>query len=191
MSSVTTTTHKTLRGPRGGLILCKEEYAKAIDKSIFPGVQGGPLMHVIAAKAVALHEALQPEFKVYQQQIVNNAKALAAAFTEQGFRLVSGGTDNHLMLIDVKSQGLTGKEAEHMLDDANVTVNKNAIPFDTEKPFTTSGLRVGTPAVTSRGMKENEMKEIAAIFNTVLLEKNQAKGIEMVKALTDRFPLYE
>ena len=188
---VTTTTHKTLRGPRGGLILCKEEYAKAIDKAIFPGVQGGPLMHVIAAKAVALHEALQPEFKVYQQQIVNNAKALAAAFTEQGFRLVSGGTDNHLMLIDVKSQGLTGKEAEHMLDDANVTVNKNAIPFDTEKPFTTSGLRVGTPAVTSRGMKENEMKEIAAIFNTVLLEKNQAKGIEMVKALTDRFPLYE
>ena len=188
---VTTTTHKTLRGPRGGLILCKEEYAKAIDKAIFPGVQGGPLMHVIAAKAVALHEALQPEFKVYQQQIVNNAKALAAAFTEQGFRLVSGGTDNHLMLIDVKSQGLTGKEAEHMLDDANVTVNKNAIPFDTEKPFTTSGLRVGTPAVTSRGMKENEMKEIAAIFNTVLLEKNQAKGIEMVKALTERFPLYD
>ena len=188
---VTTTTHKTLRGPRGGLILCKEEYAKAIDKAIFPGIQGGPLMHVIAAKAVALHEALQPEFKVYQQQIVNNAKALAEAFTEQGFRLVSGGTDNHLMLIDVKSKGLTGKEAEHMLDDANVTVNKNAIPFDTEKPFVTSGLRVGTPAVTSRGMKENEMREIAAIFNTVLLEKNQAKGIEMVKALTDRFPLYE
>ena len=188
---VTTTTHKTLRGPRGGLILCKEEYAKAIDKAIFPGIQGGPLMHVIAAKAVALHEALQPEFKVYQQQIVNNAKALAEALTEQGFRLVSGGTDNHLMLIDVKSQGLTGKEAEHMLDDANVTVNKNAIPFDTEKPFVTSGLRVGTPAVTSRGMKENEMREIAAIFNTVLLEKNQAKGIEMVKALTDRFPLYE
>lgn len=188
---VTTTTHKTLRGPRGGLILCKEEYAKAIDKAIFPGIQGGPLMHVIAAKAVALHEALQPEFKVYQQQIVNNAKALAEAFTEQGFRLVSGGTDNHLMLIDVKSKGLTGKEAEHMLDDANVTVNKNAIPFDTEKPFVTSGLRVGTPAATSRGMKENEMREIAAVFNTVLVEKNQAKGIEMVKALTDRFPLYE
>ena len=188
---VTTTTHKTLRGPRGGLILCKEEYAKAIDKAIFPGIQGGPLMHVIAAKAVALHEALQPEFKVYQQQIVNNAKALAEALTEQGFRLVSGGTDNHLMLIDVKSKGLTGKEAEHMLDDANVTVNKNAIPFDTEKPFTTSGLRVGTPAATSRGMKENEMREIAAVFNTVLVEKNQAKGIEMVKALTDRFPLYE
>ncbi len=188
---VTTTTHKTLRGPRGGLILCKEEYAKAIDKAIFPGIQGGPLMHVIAAKAVALHEALQPEFKVYQQQIVNNAKALAEALTEQGFRLVSGGTDNHLMLIDVKSKGLTGKEAEHMLDDANVTVNKNAIPFDTEKPFVTSGLRVGTPAATSRGMKENEMREIAAVFNTVLVEKNQAKGIEMVKALTDRFPLYE
>ena len=188
---VTTTTHKTLSGPRGGLILCKEEYAKAIDKAIFPGIQGGPLMHVIAAKAVALHEALQPEFKVYQQQIVNNAKALAEALTEQGFRLVSGGTDNHLMLIDVKSKGLTGKEAEHMLDDANVTVNKNAIPFDTEKPFVTSGLRVGTPAATSRGMKENEMREIAAVFNTVLVEKNQAKGIEMVKALTDRFPLYE
>lgn len=173
------------------MILCKEEYAKAIDKAIFPGIQGGPLMHVIAAKAVALHEALQPEFKVYQQQIVNNAKALAEALTEQGFRLVSGGTDNHLMLIDVKSKGLTGKEAEHMLDDANVTVNKNAIPFDTEKPFVTSGLRVGTPAATSRGMKENEMREIAAVFNTVLVEKNQAKGIEMVKALTDRFPLYE
>ena len=188
---VTTTTHKTLRGPRGGMILCREEYAKAIDKAIFPGIQGGPLMHVIAGKAVALHEALQPEFKVYQQQILNNAQTLAQGLTEQGFRLVSGGTDNHLMLIDVKSKGLTGKEAEKMLDDANVTVNKNTIPFETEKPFVTSGLRVGTPAVTSRGMKEAEMKEIANIFGTVLLEKNQAKGIEMVKALTDRFPLYE
>lgn len=187
---VTTTTHKTLRGPRGGLILCKEEYAKQIDKAIFPGLQGGPLMHVIAAKAVCFHEALQPEFKVYQQQIVDNAKALAAGLQDQGFRLVSGGTDNHLMLIDVKSKGLTGKEAEKMLDDANVTVNKNTIPFETESPFITSGIRIGTPAVTSRGMKEAEMKDIAAIFETVLLKKDEEKAKEMVKALTDRFPLY-
>ncbi len=187
---VTTTTHKTLRGPRGGLILCKEEYAKQIDKAIFPGIQGGPLMHVIAAKAVCFHEALQPEFKAYQQQIVANAQALAAGLQDQGFRLVSGGTDNHLMLIDVKSKGLTGKEAEKMLDDANVTVNKNTIPFETESPFVTSGIRVGTPAVTSRGMKEAEMKEIAAIFETVLLKKDQEAAKAMVKSLTDRFPLY-
>ena len=187
---VTTTTHKTLRGPRGGLILCKEEYAKQIDKAIFPGIQGGPLMHVIAAKAVCFHEALQPEFKAYQKQIVANAQALAAGLQDQGFRLVSGGTDNHLMLIDVKSKGLTGKEAEKMLDDANVTVNKNTIPFETESPFVTSGIRVGTPAVTSRGMKEAEMKEIAAIFETVLLKKNQEAAKAMVKSLTDRFPLY-
>lgn len=188
---VTTTTHKTLRGPRGGLIMCKEEYAKAIDKAVFPGIQGGPLMHVIAAKAVCFGEALKPEFKDYQKQIVANAKALADGLSAQGFRLVSGGTDNHLMLIDVKSKGLTGKDAEHMLDEANVTVNKNTIPFETEKPSITSGLRVGTPAVTSRGMKEAEMKEIADIFETILLEQNQEKGKEMVKALTDRFPLYE
>ncbi len=187
---VTTTTHKTLRGPRGGLIMCKEEYAKQIDKAIFPGIQGGPLMHVIAAKAVCFHEALQPEFKEYQKQIVANAKALANGLQNQGFRLVSGGTDNHLMLIDVKSKGLTGKEAEKMLDDANVTVNKNTIPFETESPFVTSGIRVGTPAVTSRGMKEAEMGEIAAIFETVLLKKDEEKAKEMVKALTDRFPLY-
>ena len=187
---VTTTTHKTLRGPRGGLILCKEEYAKQIDKAIFPGIQGGPLMHVIAAKAVCFHEALQPEFKAYQKQIVANAQALAAGLQDQGFRLVSGGTDNHLMLIDVKSKGLTGKEAEKMLDDANVTVNKNTIPFETESPFVTSGIRVGTPAVTSRGMKEAEMKEIAAIFETVLLKKDQEAAKAMVKSLTDRFPLY-
>lgn len=187
---VTTTTHKTLRGPRGGLILCKEEYAKQIDKAIFPGIQGGPLMHVIAAKAVCFHEALQPEFKAYQKQIVANAQALAAGLQEQGFRLVSGGTDNHLMLIDVKSKGLTGKEAEKMLDDANVTVNKNTIPFETESPFVTSGIRIGTPAVTSRGMKEAEMKEIAAIFETVLLKKEQDAAKAMVKSLTDRFPLY-
>ena len=187
---VTTTTHKTLRGPRGGLIMCKEEYAKQIDKAIFPGIQGGPLMHVIAAKAVCFHEALQPEFKEYQKQIVANAKALADGLQNQGFRLVSGGTDNHLMLIDVKSKGLTGKEAEKMLDDANVTVNKNTIPFETESPFVTSGIRVGTPAVTSRGMKEAEMGEISAIFETVLLKKDEEKAKEMVKALTDRFPLY-
>ena len=188
---VTTTTHKTLRGPRGGLILCKEQYAKQIDKAIFPGIQGGPLMHVIAAKAVCFHEALQPEFKEYQKQIVSNAQALAAGLQNQGFRLVSGGTDNHLMLIDVKSKGLTGKEAETMLDDANVTVNKNTIPFETESPSVTSGIRIGTPAVTSRGMKEAEMDEIAAIFETVLLKKDQDQAKEMVKALTDRFPLYE
>ena len=187
---VTTTTHKTLRGPRGGLILCKEDYAKQIDKARFPGIQGGPLMHVIAAKAVCFHEALQPEFKEYQKQIVANAQALASGLQNQGFRLVSGGTDNHLMLIDVKSKGITGKDAEKMLDDANVTVNKNTIPFETESPFITSGIRVGTPAVTSRGMKEAEMGEIAAIFETVLLKKDEEKAKEMVKALTDRFPLY-
>ena len=187
---VTTTTHKTLRGPRGGLILCKEDYAKQIDKAMFPGIQGGPLMHVIAAKAVCFHEALQPEFKEYQKQIVANAQALASGLQNQGFRLVSGGTDNHLMLIDVKSKGITGKDAERMLDDANVTVNKNTIPFETESPFITSGIRVGTPAVTSRGMKEAEMGEIAAIFETVLLKKDEEKAKEMVKALTDRFPLY-
>jgi glycine hydroxymethyltransferase len=187
---ITTTTHKTLRGPRGGLILCKEDYAKQIDKAMFPGIQGGPLMHVIAAKAVCFHEALQPEFKEYQKQIVANAQALASGLQNQGFRLVSGGTDNHLMLIDVKSKGITGKDAEKMLDDANVTVNKNTIPFETESPFITSGIRVGTPAVTSRGMKEAEMGEIAAIFETVLLKKDEEKAKEMVKALTDRFPLY-
>ena len=188
---VTTTTHKTLRGPRGGMILCKEEFAKAIDKAIFPGTQGGPLMHVIAAKAVAFHEALQPEFKVYQQQIIDNAQALAEGLKNVGFRLVSGGTDNHLMLIDVKSKGLTGKEAEKMLDEANVTANKNTIPFETVKPFVTSGVCIGTPAVTTRGMKEDDMKNIADIFKVVLLDKDQDKAKAMVKELTDRFPLYE
>lgn len=188
---VTTTTHKTLRGPRGGMILCKEEFARAIDKAIFPGTQGGPLMHVIAAKAVAFHEALQPEFKVYQQQIIDNAQALAQGLMDVGFRLVSGGTDNHLMLIDVKSKGLTGKEAEKMLDEANVTANKNTIPFETEKPFVTSGVRIGTPAVTTRGMKEDDMKAIADIFKVVLVDKDQDKAKAMVKELTDRFPLYE
>lgn len=188
---VTTTTHKTLRGPRGGMILCQEQFAKAIDKAIFPGIQGGPLMHVIAAKAVAFLEALQPEFKQYQQQIITNAKSLAQGLVDQGFRLVSGGTDTHLMLIDVKSKGLTGKVAEVMLDDANVTVNKNTIPFETESPFVTSGIRIGTPAVTTRAMGEKEMKEIADIFNVILIEQNQDKAKEMVKALTERFPLYQ
>lgn len=187
---VTTTTHKTLRGPRGGMILCKEEFAKAIDKAIFPGIQGGPLMHVIAGKAVAFHEALQPSFMDYQKQIVANAQALATALTKEGFRLVSGGTDNHLILIDVKSKGLTGKVAEVMLDDANVTVNKNTIPFETESPFVTSGIRVGTPAMTTRGMKEAEMVEIAEIFKIVLVEQDQEKAKAKVKSLTDRFPLY-
>ena len=166
---VTTTTHKTLRGPRGGMILCKEEFAKAIDKAIFPGTQGGPLMHVIAAKAVAFHEALQPEFKVYQQQIIDNAQALAQGLMDVGFRLVSGGTDNHLMLIDVKSKGLTGKEAEKMLDEANVTANKNTIPFETEKPFVTSGVRIGTPAVTTRGMKEDDRSHFCGGYFLSLL----------------------
>src|SRR5690606_15564513 len=152
---VTTTTHKTLRGPRGGMIFCKAELAKDLDRAVFPGVQGGPLMHVIAAKAVALKEALTPEFRSYQRQVVNNAKALASALMSRGFRVVSGGTDTHLMLVDVKaSRGLTGKEAEALLDDVMITVNKNTIPFDTEKPTVCSGLRLGTPAVTTRGMRE-------------------------------------
>ena len=154
---VTTTTHKTLRGPRGGMILCAEEYAKAIDKAVFPGTQGGPLMHVIAAKAVALKEAMTDEFKQYQTQIVKNAKKLAETLMNEGIDLVSGGTDNHLMLIDLTKKGLTGKEIEKLLDEAHITANKNAIPFDPEKPFVTSGIRIGTPAVTSRGMKEDEM----------------------------------
>lgn len=158
---VTTTTHKTLRGPRGGAILCKEEYAKQIDKSIFPGIQGGPLMHVIAAKAVSFKEALEDDFKEYQKQVLKNAKALADALVEKGFRLVSGGTDNHLMLVDVSKKGLTGKKAEALLDHIGITTNKNTIPFETESPFVTSGLRIGTPAVTTRGMKEEDMKEIA------------------------------
>ena len=188
---VTTTTHKTLRGPRGGMILCKEKYAKAIDKAIFPGIQGGPLMHVIAAKAVSFKEALQPEFKVYQQKIINNAQTLAKRLQEKGFRLVSGGTDNHLMLVDLRQKGLTGKDAEKMLDEARVTVNKNTIPFETESPFVTSGIRIGTPAVTSRGMGEAEMVEIADIIDLVLTHKNIEEAREKVNALTQRFPLYK
>lgn len=182
---VTTTTHKTLRGPRGGMILCREEYAKQIDKAIFPGIQGGPLMHVIAAKAVALGEALSPEFKVYQNQILKNAAALAEALQKHGFTLVSGGTDNHLMLVDVRSKNVTGKEAEHMLDEIGITANKNTIPNDPQSPFITSGLRLGTPAVTTRGMKEDDMREIAAIIDLTLsdFENNKEEAAKRVKAL--------
>ena len=187
---VTSTTHKTLRGPRGGIILCKEKYAKMIDKAIFPGLQGGPLMHVIAGKAVAFGEALKPEFKDYQAQVLKNAKVLAEELQSQGFRIVSGGTETHLMLIDVKAVGLTGKEAEVMLDEAKVTVNKNTIPYDVESPFVTSGIRIGTPAVTTRGFKEAEMKEIASIIKLILIDKNKEEAIKKVDALIKNFPLY-
>ena len=181
---VTTTTHKTLRGPRGGLILCKEKYAKAIDKSIFPGIQGGPLMHVIAAKAVALGEALQPEFKVYAQQIIDNAKALAAALQDKGLTIVSGGTDTHVMLVDVRSTGLTGKEAEHLLDEVGITCNKNTIPFDPASPFVTSGIRLGTPALTTRGLQVKDMEEIADIILVGKEDeiKAKAEGLDLSKA---------
>ncbi len=188
---VTTTTHKTLRGPRGGAILCKEKYAKSIDKAIFPGIQGGPLMHVIASKAVSFKEALSPEFKEYQQQIVKNAKTLSEELIKRGFTLVSGGTDNHLMLIDLRNKGITGKAAEKLLDEIGVTVNKNTIPFDPESPFVTSGIRIGTPAVTTRGMKEPEMVKIAEIFELII--NNQEKTTEakaMVKDLVSGFQLY-
>lgn len=189
---VTTTTHKTLRGPRGGMIMCKEEHAKAIDKAIFPGIQGGPLMHVIAAKAVCFKEALQPEFKEYAKQIIKNAAALAQALKENGVDIVSGGTDNHLMLIDLRSLNLTGKDAEKMLDAVGVTCNKNTIPNDPQSPFVTSGVRIGTPAVTTRGMKEEDMKEIAAIIAMTLkdFEANKETATKRVKALTDKYPLY-
>ena len=189
---VTTTTHKTLRGPRGGMIMCKEEYAKAIDKAIFPGIQGGPLMHIIAAKAVCFKEALQPEYKEYMLNVAKNAKALANALIENGVDIVSGGTDNHLMLVDLRKLNLTGKEAEKMLDSVGVTCNKNTIPFDPQSPFVTSGVRLGTPAVTSRGMKEEDMKEIAAIIAMTLkdYENNKEEAKARVKALTLKYPLY-
>ncbi|WZL75039.1 serine hydroxymethyltransferase [Clostridiaceae bacterium 35-E11] len=189
---VTTTTHKTLRGPRGGAILCKEEFAKQIDKAIFPGIQGGPLMHVIAAKAVSFKEALTDEFKEYQNQIIRNAAKLAEELTKRGFRLVSGGTDNHLLLLDLRNQEITGKDAEKRLDEAGVTVNKNTIPYDPQSPFVTSGIRIGTPAVTTRGMKEEDMTEIAEIISVVIKtpEKiEQAK--EMIAKLCAKFPLYK
>lgn len=191
---VTTTTHKTLRGPRGGMILCQEQFAKQIDKAIFPGIQGGPLMHVIAAKAVALGEALQDDFKTYAQNIVNNANRLAEALTAEGFTLVSGGTDNHLLLIDLRSIGLTGKVAEKVLDEIGITVNKNTIPYDPESPFVTSGIRIGTAAVTSRGFGLEEMDEIARIISLALKHKDDEQKLEearqRVAALTEKFPLY-
>ena len=190
---VTTTTHKTLRGPRGGLILCREELAKQIDKAIFPGTQGGPLMHIIAAKAVAFGEAMTDAFKAYQRQIVANAKTLCEALKEEGFRIVSGDTDNHLMLIDLRPFSVTGKEFEHRLDEVHITVNKNAIPNDPEKPFVTSGIRVGTPAVTSRGFKEPEMRMIAKWLKDVAVdfEANKDRVTAEVLALCEKYPLYE
>ena len=189
---VTTTTHKTLRGPRGGMILCKAEYAQQIDKAIFPGIQGGPLMHIIASKAVCFQEALQPEFKEYMGQVVKNAKALAAALQKNGVDLVSGGTDNHLMLLDLRSLQITGKEAEKILDSIAITVNKNMIPNDPQSPFVTSGIRVGTPAITSRGMKEADMEEIGELMSMVLkdYEGNRQEVAKRVRALTDRYPIY-
>ena len=190
---VTTTTHKTLRGPRGGLILCKEEYAKAIDKAIFPGTQGGPLMHIIAAKAVCLGEALQPAFKEYGQQVVNNAQALAKGLLDRGVKLVSGGTDNHLMLIDLTDSELTGKELERRLDEVYITANKNTVPGEKRSPFTTSGVRLGTPAVTTRGLKEADMDEIAACI-ALCMEDGFEGNIEAIRArveaICQRYPLY-
>ncbi len=190
---VTTTTHKTLRGPRGGVIMCKEQYAKAIDKAVFPGSQGGPLMHVIAAKAVAFKEALSPAFKEYQKQIVKNAAAMAERFTRNGVKLVSGGTDNHLMLVDLRGEDLTGKELEALLDRAHITANKNSVPFETASPFITSGLRIGTPAITSRGMKEGEAELIADLITEIIRRREEAVGevAKTVHKLTERFPIYE
>jgi len=190
---VTTTTHKTLRGPRGGVIMCKEEWGKAIDKAVFPGTQGGPLMHIIAAKAVAFKEALSPEFKTYQKQIIKNAAAMAEEFKARGVKMVSGGTDNHLILLNLTDKNMTGKELEKLLDDVHITVNKNAIPFDTQKPFVTSGIRIGTPAMTSRGMKEAEARKIASLIADVI--ENREAASESVKKevakLCAAFPLYE
>ncbi len=193
---VTTTTHKTLRGPRGGLILCREEFAKAVDKAVFPGVQGGPLVHIIAAKAVSFGEALRDDFKAYQQQILDNAQALAAELKNQGLRIVSGGTDNHLILIDVfdGGKGITGKVAEKALDEVHITVNKNTIPFDTNSPFVASGVRVGTPALTTRGMKEDEMKKIGSLIAAIVREPEsedvKSKVKKDVAEMAARFPLY-
>ncbi|MCJ7507753.1 MAG: serine hydroxymethyltransferase [candidate division Zixibacteria bacterium] len=192
---VTTTTHKTLRGPRGGMIMCKEKYAKDLDRTVMPGIQGGPLMHVIAAKAVAFKEALEPSFKEYQKQIVKNAKTMAEEFKKLGYHVVSGGTDTHLMLLSFVGKNITGKEVELALDKAGITVNKNAVPFDPQKPFVTSGIRVGTPAVTTRGMKEGQMKEIANLIHQVISNLNREEVYEEVKGkvaeLCKKFPLYQ
>jgi len=191
---VTTTTHKTLRGPRGAMILCKEKYAQAIDKAVFPGMQGGPLEHVIAAKAVCFGEALKPEFKTYAHQIVKNAKALADGLMERGFKLVSGGTDNHLMLVDLRNKNCTGKEAQTWLEEASITANKNMVPNDDKSPFVTSGIRLGTPALTTRGMKESEMKEIAQMIDCVIASRGDpsvaAKVRAEIKELCTKFPIY-
>ena len=191
---VTSTTHKTLRGPRGGLILCREKYAKAIDKAIFPGTQGGPLMHIIAAKAVCFKEAMEPEFITYQEQTLKNAQALAGALNEKGFDLVSGGTDNHLVLVKLVNKGITGKLAEKLLDDANITTNKNAIPDDSESPFVTSGLRMGTPAMTSRGFKEEDVIKTVEAIALVIDNPESAEAMQqaraIVKELTDKYPLH-
>ena len=190
---VTTTTHKTLRGPRGGVIMCKEEWGKAIDKAVFPGVQGGPLMHIIAAKAVAFKEALSPEFKEYQAQIIKNAAAMAEVFTKRGIKMVSGGTDNHLILLDLSATDLTGKELTALLDEVRITVNKNAIPFDKQKPFVTSGIRIGTPAITTRGMKEEEARIIAGLIADIIEKKEAAFDSvkKEVERLCNSFPLYK
>lgn len=188
---VTSTTHKTLRGPRGGLILCREKYGAIIDKAIFPGTQGGPLMHIIAAKAVCFKEALEPEFKIYQKQVIKNAATLAEELLKLDFNLVSGGTDNHLILIDLRNKHITGKELETKLDDVGITVNKNAVPFDTEKPTITSGIRIGTPAVTTRGFKEEDMKEIADLIDMVVREEKLEEVKSRVTALCKKYPLYK
>lgn len=192
---VTSTTHKTLRGPRGGLILCREQYAKAIDKAIFPGTQGGPLEHIIAAKAVCFKEAAEPKFKVYQQQVIDNAQTLAKALLEKGFDLVSGGTDNHLVLLNLANKNLTGKRAENLLDEANITTNKNTVPNDPQSPFITSGLRLGTPAMTSRGFKEDDVKKTVDAMALVLGNPDDAASMEqakvLVKELCDKYPLYK
>ena len=190
---VTTTTHKTLRGPRGGMILCKEQYAKLIDKAVFPGTQGGPLMHIIAAKAVAFGEALKPEYKTYMEQVKLNAKAMSERFLELGVKLVSGGTDNHLMLLDLSDKDVTGKDLEQMLDEVNITLNKNAIPFDKQKPFVTSGVRIGTPAITSRGLKEDDCRKIAELITEIINKKEEAFDYVRaeVKKLLVKYPLYK
>ncbi len=189
---VTSTTHKTLRGPRGGLILCKEEYAKMINKAVFPGIQGGPLMHIISAKAVNFKEVMSDEFKAYQEQVIKNAKALSSSLIEHGFDIVSGGTDNHLLLVDLTAKDITGKEAEKLLDEVGVTCNKNTIPYDKNSPFVTSGIRLGTPAVTTRGMKEEDMKVIAKIIDMTIsdFDNNKDKAKELVKELISKHPLY-
>jgi glycine hydroxymethyltransferase len=191
---VTSTTHKTLRGPRGGLIMCRADHAKTIDKQVFPGIQGGPLMHVIAAKAVAFAEALQPDFRDYSGQVIENAQALAEALLERGFNLVSGGTENHLVLVDLRNRGINGRDAERALDRAGITVNKNTVPGETESPFVTSGVRIGTPALTTRGLGTTEMRVIAGLIEAALAARGDEKAADQVRAevreLCARFPLY-